>query len=1146
MNAGWITWEQANQLLAEATRRGQGLLQVACEWGWLDAAKSQWLMQQAALQGQPTQTWAQAPAPANEDQRPTTNFGPAPLQQSYAVTNPGGATPGSSTTPKPAFSEQQMAEFEEARPTREFDRGALQKSLEEGQSPFAQGLMSSSETDAPPRRGKQVQAQIQKLGQNAFRAISAAPVAKPASSHSQAPSSHAPSSEPGVAPGMPAPDSQGAAPSHIPQGMDPENLAETERIFERPRYAFESDPREGRNLVVDQHVMRLVAFQLGANQIQASFVRPARMMAQMDHPSIPKVHDIGTVRGHPYYTTDHLAGRSLEKHMTDIRFIRRVDPIMRTFAELTAAVAHAHDRGIIHCHLSPEAVLVGQFGELWITHWEGAVAVEGAPEGAVQASRLPMPPDPPDQSRFPQAPEIEKGEDASEAADVWSLGLLLHWMLCKKLPGKATRRGQSDSLDDTRLLGHALPREVVAIVRKALSYRIEDRYPSVEMLGQDVTRYLDGQSVEATKDTVFQAANRLFRRYPVASSIIGGVLFVLSAVGLWTASVVTSNYRRFQKYQAEAEQEQSKAMSESAKAKARRLETQMSIQKIEARRGFSEELERALTFARQRKPDKLVIETFSRAYNMARSQGTEALNELRHARANWFLRMAHKPQAREALEDYKAIVRTNPDDAMGHLGRYIAARRLPGFEEDVGKALTDLESLPGETAVFRRLARIIKSVRKAEAMIDKARLATSARDYKAQIHGAYELSLGLNKQLKEYESSEVLPTDLIYEMQGRVKLAGAGIRPAKHRPPLPKGQKYLPWEQGVSRLLTRYALDPSEATWVIRCLEAWNTRYGLHQSWRWANGYLLSRIAESLRFIEDPEAINRAAHIFAKLHYPIGNKAFIDALLHNDVLLDAASTRTRGQARIIQARCQFALGEAARLPAERRIFQGSALTEWAFLRARQLFIEGQTENAMKAFNQGIQNFFPRRQSVVRRDLINLFADERITTKLLYESLSKVIPPPSDRDRDPRLQFFILGRLLVAGRLGQKGHARDFERLRLFPTTPYTPFWFAKNLGHSHALINEDAKGARSHFLLTESWSQINNGVWHTEDFAPKLQGVIADRLKKLGKEDLAKQFSGFDAISELWVPRYWMPAVFFPRRLAEKRSAGKEPARSED
>jgi predicted Ser/Thr protein kinase len=105
--------------------------------------------------------------------------------------------------------------------------------------------------------------------------------------------------------------------------------------------------------------------------------REAKLLAQLEHPGIAPVYDAGTLPdGRWYYAMRLIQGRRLDEFL-------RAEPALparlRLFEKICEAVAFAHNRGVIHCDLKPQNIMVGEFGEVFVVDWGVARALDGAP-----------------------------------------------------------------------------------------------------------------------------------------------------------------------------------------------------------------------------------------------------------------------------------------------------------------------------------------------------------------------------------------------------------------------------------------------------------------------------------------------------------------------------------------------------------------------------------------------------------------------------------------------------------------------------------------------------------------------------------------------------------------------------------------------
>src|SRR5262249_30223272 len=101
------------------------------------------------------------------------------------------------------------------------------------------------------------------------------------------------------------------------------------------------------------------------------FADEARIAAQLQHPGIPPVHDVGTLPdGRPFLAMKLIKGQTLEELLQarpDVSGER--GRYVAVFEQVCQAVAYAHSRGVIHRDLKPSNVMVGAFGEVQVMDW---------------------------------------------------------------------------------------------------------------------------------------------------------------------------------------------------------------------------------------------------------------------------------------------------------------------------------------------------------------------------------------------------------------------------------------------------------------------------------------------------------------------------------------------------------------------------------------------------------------------------------------------------------------------------------------------------------------------------------------------------------------------------------------------------------
>ncbi len=287
--------------------------------------------------------------------------------------------------------------------------------------------------------------------------------------------------------------------------------------------------------------------------ILARFLEEAQCSAQLQHPGIVPVHEIGRLPdGRVYFTMREVRGRTLGDIIWELHaaspgvgwqegrsgwtFRRLLD----AFVKVCEAVGYAHARAVVHRDLKPDNVMVGEHGEVLVVDW-GLAKVRGLRDRAAEAGDLDVVVT--DRSTSGgstrvgvvagtpayMAPEQARGEvDRIDArSDVYALGAVLYEILSGRPPyegpsghavlsmvlegppeppGRACV-GSSDPLDPAIAAGPPLPDELVAVCRKAMARAQEERYGNAAELAAEVTSWLEGaRRREQALDVVERAA----------------------------------------------------------------------------------------------------------------------------------------------------------------------------------------------------------------------------------------------------------------------------------------------------------------------------------------------------------------------------------------------------------------------------------------------------------------------------------------------------------------------------------------------------------------------------------------------------------------------------------------------------------------
>jgi eukaryotic-like serine/threonine-protein kinase len=240
-----------------------------------------------------------------------------------------------------------------------------------------------------------------------------------------------------------------------------------------------------------QVALKVIGIADTSGEFGARLLREAKIIAQLEHPGIVPVHDVGTLPdGRVFYTMKLVQGRRLDHYRDEIASLPER---LRIFQKICDAVGFAHAHHVLHRDLKPQNVMVGKFGEVLVMDWglakflHAEISAESSPR---QESRLQ--PKPVSESTTEadtahgavlgtpgyMSPEQAGGDIAAVGprADVFSLGAVLGFLL------ESSGR---------------VPKALAAIANKATAEDAQQRYRSVEELANDIAHYLDGLPVSA-------------------------------------------------------------------------------------------------------------------------------------------------------------------------------------------------------------------------------------------------------------------------------------------------------------------------------------------------------------------------------------------------------------------------------------------------------------------------------------------------------------------------------------------------------------------------------------------------------------------------------------------------------------------------
>ena len=266
------------------------------------------------------------------------------------------------------------------------------------------------------------------------------------------------------------------------------------------------------------------------------FYQEAEAAANLDHPGIVPIYEIGQHVGQHFFSMKLLEGGALASQLDTLRSDTR--GVVALVAKIARAVHYAHQRGILHRDLKPANILLDDDQQPVVTDLGLAKDVGSQSDltrtGAVVGTPSYM------------SPEQASGEkDITTATDIYSLGAILY----EALTGRPPHVGESPVATIMQVINESpkppreLDRNVHAsldlICMKCLQKDPSHRYASAGALADDLENWLAGRAVSARRPSMTTVVTELFNDYlqsAIGAALIGAVAGFLFGLGLLTWS----------------------------------------------------------------------------------------------------------------------------------------------------------------------------------------------------------------------------------------------------------------------------------------------------------------------------------------------------------------------------------------------------------------------------------------------------------------------------------------------------------------------------------------------------------------------------------------------------------------------------------
>jgi serine/threonine protein kinase/formylglycine-generating enzyme required for sulfatase activity len=260
----------------------------------------------------------------------------------------------------------------------------------------------------------------------------------------------------------------------------------------------------GRDTLLDRPVaVRFIEFAAHETAGRQLFLDEARASARVHHPNVATIYRVGEIAGRPYVVSEFIRGQSLAAVSGPLPWREVLDYALR----IVRGLAAAHRNNVVHRDIKPSNIIISTDGELKLldlglgSFIEGptvpseiaAAAITEGPAGE-SSSDDGIPSLPPDSDLLPaatgsgrpydlryRAPEVRGGAPCSERGDVYSVGMVLHDLLCGYPPDTTSDSPEQEPKSLSFVRNDIDPR-LAAVVERCMMQRPEERFASADEL----------------------------------------------------------------------------------------------------------------------------------------------------------------------------------------------------------------------------------------------------------------------------------------------------------------------------------------------------------------------------------------------------------------------------------------------------------------------------------------------------------------------------------------------------------------------------------------------------------------------------------------------------------------------------------------
>lgn len=325
-------------------------------------------------------------------------------------------------------------------------------------------------------------------------------------------------------------------------------------------------------LARDPDLNRLVALKvphpaaLVSPELRRRFVTEARASANLEHPAIIRVYEVGSSGALSWIAAEYCNGCTLQAYLEKTQLLIAPRIAAETIRRLAEAIDYAHRRGVLHRDLKPANILLaprteqdavnGTTPQIELADCDPKLTDFGLAKILTESTTATMTMLPMGTPAY-MSPEQIAGNSTviGTGCDIYALGIILYEMLAGVPAFRGATREETwkriihDELQPIKLFRQDVPRDLEAIVARATEKSPAARYKTAAELAEDLGRFLRGEPTLARPLGHVARSQRWVRRHPAVSGIVATMIIaagLLIGGGVWHLRAIEDELRIIQ------------------------------------------------------------------------------------------------------------------------------------------------------------------------------------------------------------------------------------------------------------------------------------------------------------------------------------------------------------------------------------------------------------------------------------------------------------------------------------------------------------------------------------------------------------------------------------------------------------------------